>query len=121
MGLGKKKSTIHLILPRKSYYVGEKAPVELQIFNSECTKDLDRVELTVYQHTELEIYTSTTGAPHATLRKRVTHKFPKQFLPGAKAGVNNTARYALKIPQSVLDMPRNPRVPTKEEEAWLSR
>ena len=77
MGLGKKKSTIHLILPRKAYYVGERAKVELQIFNSECTKDLDRVELTVYQHTELEIYTSTSGSPHATLRKRVTHKFPK--------------------------------------------
>ena len=27
----------------------------------------------------------------------------------------------MKIPQSVMDMPRNPRVPIKDEEVWLSR
>ena len=44
MGLGKKKSTIHLILPRKAYYVGERAKVELQIFNSECTQVQDELD-----------------------------------------------------------------------------
>ena len=121
MGIGKKLSTANLVLPRKVYYVGERAPTELQLFNSECSKDLDRVELTVYQHTEFEIYTSTSGAPHATLKKKLSHKFPKQFLPGVKAGASQAARYAMKIPQSVMDMPRNPRVPIKDEEVWLSR
>ena len=121
MGMGKKLSTSNLVLPRKVYYVGERVRAELQLNNSGCSKDLDRVELTVYQHTELEVYTGNVGAPHATLKKKITHKFPKQFLPGVKAGVSHAASYALKIPQSVMDMPRNPRVPIKEEEVWLSR
>ena len=67
----------------------------------------------MYQHTELEVYTGNIGAPHATLKKKLTHKFPKQFLKGVKSGTSSADPCTVKIPQSVMDMPRNPRVPTK--------
>ena len=68
------------------------------MLNSQSSKSISHVELTLIQYMDIEVATPTVGTPYAVFKKQFLHKFPKQYLRGAKHGQDLAATFKLIIP-----------------------